>query len=76
VIDRDPKTFYIKGTGEGFDRPWGGRKNMVIDNMEPYKNLEFNVNKTEKVGKNIWYRGMLNEKEVWIHFSHLTEQAK
>lgn len=39
---------------------WGGAKKSSI-----------NVHLTEKVGNNIWYRGTLNGKTVWIHKSYL-----
>jgi len=67
AIDDDPKLLHLKGTGCGYNRPWGGRKNLVLSDLRPFKNCEFKINKTEKVGENIWYRGMLAGKQTWIH---------
>ncbi|WP_164667641.1 teichoic acids export ABC transporter ATP-binding subunit TagH [Virgibacillus doumboii] len=72
-IDSDRKEFKIKGSGEGYNRPWGGRKNLIFNDLKPFEEAEFNVNKTEKIGNNIWYRGILNGKEMWIHFSHIKD---
>ena len=69
-VDRKSKTFLIKGTGNAYSRAWGGDKNLVY-NLSDYKNREFNVHLTEKVGKNTWYRGNLDGKTVWIHNSYL-----
>src|SRR5699024_497701 len=70
-IDEDPKTFYIKGSGAAYDHPWGGKKNLVFSDLNAFTDNEFKVNKTAKVGKNVWYRGTLNGEEVWIHSNAL-----
>lgn len=71
LIDHDPKTFYIKDTGSAFNRPWGGKKNIIYRDLSQLENTVFEVNTTEKIGKNIWYGGTLNEEQTWIHSSHL-----
>ncbi|PAV31682.1 hypothetical protein CIL05_01150 [Virgibacillus profundi] len=73
-IDEDPKSLYLNGEGSGFSRPWGGKNNIVYGDLKPYKNKEFPVNKTEKVGRNIWYRGKLNDKEMWINSKYVTQR--
>nr|WP_245251777.1 SH3-like domain-containing protein [Virgibacillus litoralis] len=73
VIDNDVKTFYIRGEGAGYDRPWGGKKNQVVHDLKLAKNSKFKVDKTEKIGRNLWYRGILNDQEIWIHHNHLKE---
>lgn len=72
-IDADPKTFIFKGKGRAYSRPWGGKKNLVIDDLKEYKGCTFEVERTEKVGKNFWYYGTLEGKKVWIHGNHLEE---
>ena len=73
-VDKKVKTLYVKGTGgAGFTRAWGGRKNAVYSDLKQLKGAEFQVNLTEKVGNNIWYRGMLNGKQTWVQASNLTE---
>lgn len=74
-VDKKSKTFMIKGTGNAYSRAWGGNKNLVY-NLSNFKNREFKVHLTEKVGKNIWYRGNLDGQTVWIHSSYLTNVEK
>src|SRR5699024_175184 len=71
VIDNDHKIFYINGDGAGYNRPWGGKKDIVFHHLNSLKNTEFKVDKTEMVGKGIWYRGILNGEQVWIHGDNL-----
>ncbi|GAQ16880.1 beta-N-acetylglucosaminidase precursor [Oceanobacillus picturae] len=71
VVDKDNKTFYIKGTGSAYSDAWGGRENYVYADLDSYENEEFKVHLTEKVGSTIWYRGELGGKTVWIHPSDL-----
>src|SRR5699024_6617049 len=53
IIDYDPKHFVVKGVGgSGYDRPWGGRKNCIFHDLNLYKDCEFKVNRTDKVGNN------------------------
>lgn len=69
-IDRNKKTFSIKGTGMAYTKAWGGSKDLVYD-LSNYKNDRFEVNLTERVGGNTWYRGLLHGKTVWIHSSYI-----
>lgn len=76
AIDSDHKTFYLKGKGIGYTHAWGDKKNRVFSNLGTFKDAEFKVNKTEKVGNNLWYRGMLDGKQIWVHNAHLCEEQK
>lgn len=73
TVDKQEKRFYVKGQGVAYDRAWGGSQNIVYstEDMAKLEGYELQVNLTEKVGNNIWYRGILNGKTVWIHSSHL-----
>lgn len=75
-IDEDPKTVVMTGTGVAYEKPWGGRYYRTFNSLKDYAGKEFHVNKTEKIGRNIWYQGMLEDKEVWIHANHFTEESK
>ncbi|PFP24263.1 mannosyl-glycoprotein endo-beta-N-acetylglucosamidase [Bacillus sp. AFS073361] len=70
-IDHQAKTFYIKGTGSAFSKAWGGKKDLIYDELSKYETKVFQVNLTEKVGNIIWYRGELDGKSVWVHGSYL-----
>ena len=74
TIDHDPKKFHVHGRGTAFDRAWGGKKNHVLSNLSSWEGFEFQVDKTVKIGKNLWYRGMLDGKQAWIHSNYLTRQ--
>ncbi|WP_176470154.1 GW dipeptide domain-containing protein [Terribacillus saccharophilus] len=71
-VDKDKKTLYLRGTGVAYTKAWGGTTDEVFE-LTKYKNYKFEVNKTEKVGNNYWYRGILQGREVWIHTSYLTK---
>ncbi|MDN7241736.1 GW dipeptide domain-containing protein [Planococcus sp. N028] len=70
-IDKEAKTFYVTGTGSSYSKAWGGSKDQIIKNLSAYKNKEFKVNATEKVGTSLWYRGVLDGKTMWIRYSSL-----
>lgn len=74
-VDKKAKTFYIKGSGKAYSRAWGGNENLIYD-LSQYKNQEFKVHLTEKVGNNTWYRGILNGKTVWMHTSYVTSKEE
>lgn len=74
LIDEDEKHFYILGDGKGFNRPWGSEKNVIINDLEKYKDMHFHVSRTERVGRRLWYYGKLNDEYVWISSQHLYNQ--
>jgi len=74
TIDHDPKKFRVQGRGTAFDRAWGGKKNHVFSDLSSFESFEFQADKTVKVGNNLWYRGMLDGKQAWIHSNYLTRQ--
>src|SRR5699024_7080953 len=57
LVDNDFKQFYLKGSGKAYDRPWGGPKDIVFSELKTKKGLCFEVVRTDKVGKNVWYYG-------------------
>ncbi|MHA6250853.1 teichoic acids export ABC transporter ATP-binding subunit TagH [Oceanobacillus sp. CAU 1775] len=70
-IEEISKTLSITGNGSAFSRPWGGKKNLVYEDLNEFKDQPFQVMKLEMVGKNVWYNGILNDKEVWLHSSQV-----
>ncbi|MFS0750352.1 N-acetylglucosaminidase [Oceanobacillus sp. 1P07AA] len=76
TVDRKAKTFYVKGTGKGYSKAWGGSKDLVESNMSKHTGKEFKVNLTETVGVDTWYRGTLNGKRVWLHSGDVSEVEK
>ncbi|SNZ04642.1 bifunctional autolysin [Terribacillus aidingensis] len=73
TIDRAAKAFYVNGSGSSYAKAWGGAKDLVIRDMSSYEGSQFRVNLTEKVGSNIWYRGVMDGKEMWLHQAFVTE---
>src|SRR5699024_3394876 len=72
-VDKIAKVFTIKGTGKATSKAWGGKQDEVHSTLTSHKGSLFQVNLTEKVGKNTWYRGKINGKgsNVWIHSSYV-----
>ncbi|MDN7241737.1 GW dipeptide domain-containing protein [Planococcus sp. N028] len=76
VVDKNAKTFYAKGTGSAYTKPWGGTRNYYFKSLVVSTDREFKVNLTEKVGSVVWHRGVLNGKTVWIEAKHLSSAKK
>ena len=70
-VNKKAETFYLKGSGSAYDKAWGGSKNIVHKSLTQNANQEIKINLTEKVGNNVWHRGVLAGKTVWIHESYL-----
>src|SRR5699024_1117646 len=68
-VDKKSKTFYLNGKGSARARAWGAER--IHSSLSAYAGETLQVNLTEKVGKNTWYRGKINGKgqNVWIHSS-------
>src|SRR5690606_31185759 len=73
-VDNRQKTFYLKGTGWAYTDAWGASKDVVYRNLSLYKDQEFKVNLTEKVGNYIWYRGTIDGKTVWVQSYNVLNQ--
>src|SRR5699024_172348 len=71
-VDKKSKQFVVKGTGKAYTKAWGGEKDKVYD-LKNLKDQILKVHLTEKIGKNTWYRGVLDGKTVFIHSSYLTK---
>ncbi|QTY15974.1 peptidoglycan recognition protein family protein [Virgibacillus pantothenticus] len=74
-VDKKHKTLYVKGTGKAYSKAWGGPRDLVYD-LSTKKMKEFKVDKTETVGKNTWYRGVLDGKTVFIHSSYVMSKEE
>ncbi|MBM7600168.1 bifunctional autolysin [Virgibacillus halotolerans] len=72
IVDEEEKTLFINGSGEAYNNAWGGKEDIVYDLAE-LENVEFNIDITQKVGGDTWYRGILNDETVWIQASNLKE---
>ncbi|PAF37193.1 hypothetical protein CHH58_10155 [Terribacillus saccharophilus] len=72
TIDKNSKTYYSNGEGKSYTKAWGGKKDLVESSMSSFAGKGFSVNLTEKVGDDIWYRGVLNGKEMWLHEDYVT----
>src|SRR5699024_3539743 len=68
-VDKKSKTLYLNGEGNARSKAWGASKEFVHSSLTKFKGDEFNVDLTEKVGNNTWYRGKINGKgeKVWLH---------
>lgn len=73
IVDYDTKEFTLNGRGNGYNMPWGRKKNRKIHGLHEYKEKKFHVTETHIVGKNPWYKGsMLGESNyVWMMYNKL-----
>src|SRR5690625_3462260 len=76
-VSRESHQMIIKGTGRATSKAWGGSKDTVHQSMKSFTGDIFDINLTEKVGKNTWYRGKINStgQNVWLHSSHVDKDA-
>src|SRR5699024_2607623 len=74
---RESHQMIIKGTGRATSKARGGSKDTVHQSMKSFTGDSFDINLTEKVGKNTWYRGKINStgQNVWLHSSHVDKDA-
>src|SRR5699024_7912937 len=77
-VDKKVKPFYIKGNGKATSKAWGGSKDNIYLDLTKLKGEFFEVNLTEKVGNNTWYRGKINSKgqNLWLHSSFVTKLSE
>src|SRR5699024_1802047 len=68
--DKYSKRYYLTGEGNAYAKAWGGSKDFAYD-LSNYRNETFNIHLTETVGNNIWYRGNLGGKTVWVHSAYV-----
>lgn len=73
TYDKNAKTMYLTGKGSVYSKPWGSTKDLIFKDLSKNKNQVFQINLTEKVGDNTWYRGSLAGKTVWIHSGYLSK---
>src|SRR5699024_12523785 len=59
-------------------KAWGGDKDAVHKSLKNFEDTILHVNLTEKVGKNTWYRGKINNQgeNVWVHSSQTKEKPQ
>lgn len=77
-VDKKNKLFYVTGVGSAYTKAWGDSKDIVYKDLAQYRHQKFHINLTEKVGNEIWYRGTLGGKTVWIqenNVSNITESS-
>src|SRR5699024_8171718 len=68
-VDSKFKTFYLNGKGNTRSKAWGAKGDQIHSDLSDKVGELIEVNKTEKVGNNTWYRGKINGKgkNVWVH---------
>ena len=70
-VDKDKKTFKLNGKGSAYNTPWGGKKQLVFDDLSDMKNETIVVEETWFIGSNTWYKGMINEIPIWINSKYV-----
>lgn len=75
-VDTDKKNFSLTGEGEAYSAPWGGKNQMLIDDLTDYEDYEIEVVCTEYVGRNLWYQAEINNELVWINNKFVKKVSK
>ena len=70
-VDKDKKTFKLNGKGSAYNIPWGGKKQLVFDDLSDMKNETIVVEETWFIGTNTWYKGKLKNNEVWLNSKYV-----
>ena len=70
-VDKDKKTFKLNGKGSAYNTPWGGKKQLVFDDLSDMKNETIVVEETWFIGTNTWYKGKLKNNEVWLNSKYV-----
>lgn len=70
-IDQDMKEFEIIGGGRAYKIPWGSENDVIYENLTRFLGKKFTATRTERIRNSIWYRGIVDNKEVWIHEKRL-----
>ena len=70
-VDKDKKTFKLNGKGSAYNTAWGGKKQLVFDDLSDMKNETIVVEETWFIGTNTWYKGYLKNNEVWINSKYM-----
>jgi len=71
TVNRQSKKLVLKGSGVAYNKPWGGKKDIITMKLSVYKGKTLKVISTEKVGGSFWYCGTLAGKTVWINKTNL-----
>jgi len=68
LVDHDKKEFILNGKGKACSVPWGGKTQIVINNLMPYKDKSYTCRSTEYVGNNLWYQLEIDNEHVWLNY--------
>lgn len=72
-VDTDKKEVKLTGEGEAYSEPWGGRKQLLLENLAEYNNHVVEITCTEYVGRNLWYQVEIKEQSVWLNHKFVKE---
>ncbi|MFS0788317.1 glucosaminidase domain-containing protein [Shouchella sp. 1P09AA] len=75
TVSRVSNTYYINGNGRGLSKAWGGHNDVVLSNLDDYKNQPFTINLKEHVGNTIWYRGTIDGQTVFLQENQVSDKA-
>src|SRR5699024_8762079 len=75
-VTKKSNELLLNGKGKATSKAWGGDKDAVHKSLKNFEDTILHVNLTEKVGKNTWYRGKINNQgeNVWVHSSQTKEK--
>ncbi|OFL49223.1 MULTISPECIES: teichoic acids export ABC transporter ATP-binding subunit TagH [Nosocomiicoccus] len=73
LIDQDNKHVILNGEGSAFYMPWGGKKNSAFGDLKKLTDTEIRVIETWFIGRNIWYKAIIDNEQVWLNAKYTKE---
>ena len=73
MAKQQPKNLLYKRDRKGLQESMGWLERCYLWGYESFKDQEFKVNVTERVGNDTWYQGELNGRLIWLPPSDVIE---
>lgn len=66
-ISYDQFSIKLNGKGKAMNAPWGRGKQISINDLTEYKDIDFLVKEICYIGNNLWFYGKIRNINIWIN---------
>ena len=73
-VDYDKKKVFLTGEGIAYDTPWGGKRQIMFEQLDSYKNQELIVIETVLIKNNTWLKCIFCSDIVWIRSVYVCDK--